>query len=167
MARTRVGEDWAYRERAFTPGGSVSPVEVLQHGPPRSKKVRVRWLGGEFRGLDEWVPEVRLIARWEEVGEFLEDERRLTELGERSRSHRDELAWLAVEQVWLSGAIGSASFDFGRGGDGVVRVDDFAGTRDLPVDADSLQAYEGSFVDRHWAFFCRTRCGSQARTEGV
>lgn len=37
------GERWGYREKPRTPGGSFSPVEVLQLGPPRLRRVKVKW----------------------------------------------------------------------------------------------------------------------------
>lgn len=69
-----IGETWAYRERAHTPGWPVLPVEILQFGPPRSKKVRVRYLTGEYPGLDQWVPQVRLRVPWDEAEAWLRDE---------------------------------------------------------------------------------------------
>jgi hypothetical protein len=49
---------------------------MVREGPQRSQKVKVRWLDGEYEGLEEWVPAVRLVAPWEEAGALLEDERR-------------------------------------------------------------------------------------------
>lgn len=71
-----VGGHFAYRERAFTPGEPVRPVEVVRKGPPRSNKVRIRWLDGEYEGLEEWVPQLRLVAPWEQAEALLGDERR-------------------------------------------------------------------------------------------
>jgi hypothetical protein len=51
-----VGEIWAYRDKPRTPGTPVQPVEVLQLGPPRSPKgVRIRWIEGEYAGLDSAI----------------------------------------------------------------------------------------------------------------
>ena len=55
-----IGETWGYRERANDSACPLIPAEVLQFGPPRSHKVRVVMRGGEYSGLDMWVPKVRL-----------------------------------------------------------------------------------------------------------
>ena len=47
---------------------------MIREGPPRSNKVKVRRLDGEYEGLEEWVPKVRLVVPWEEVEALLEDE---------------------------------------------------------------------------------------------
>jgi len=77
----KVGEVWASRERAYTEGWPVVPVELLQFGPGRASKVRVRYVQGEYQGLDVWVPTVRLRVLWEEVDAWLDDERRFTAAG--------------------------------------------------------------------------------------
>lgn len=74
---TEEGLRYAYRERAHTPGDPVRPVELVKEGPPRSQKVKVRWLDGEYEGLDEWVPKVRLVVPWDQKEALLEDERRM------------------------------------------------------------------------------------------
>ena len=74
---TRVGRRFAYRERAHTPGDPVRPVQVVKEGPPRSQKVRIRWLDGEYEGMEEWVPQIRLVVPWEQAEALLEDERRM------------------------------------------------------------------------------------------
>ncbi len=72
-----VGQRFAYRETRFSYGEPVRPVEVMKEGPPRSQKVRVRWLDGEYEGLEEWVPKGQLVAPWEQAEAFMEDERRM------------------------------------------------------------------------------------------
>jgi hypothetical protein len=61
---TEEGRRYAYRERTHTTGDPVRPVELVKDGPPRSQKVKVRWLDREYEGLEIWVPKVRLIASW-------------------------------------------------------------------------------------------------------
>src|SRR5687767_4239338 len=100
---TRVGWRFAYRERAHTPGDPVRPVEVVMEGPPRSQKVKVRMLDGEYESLEQWVPQVRLIAPWEEADALLEDERRMLEALDASmETHGDAygtVAYRAAETV--------------------------------------------------------------------
>lgn len=93
-----VGETWAYRDKPRTPGTPVRPVEVLQHGPPRSQRVRVRWIDGEYDGLDEWVSATRLVCLWDNVDLFQRDERNLTEL-RTSVAEYDELLVDAADFV--------------------------------------------------------------------
>ena len=70
-----IGETWGYRERANDSACPIIPAEILQFGPPRSQKVRVAMRGGEYAGLDMWVPKVRLRVLWAESGAWLRDER--------------------------------------------------------------------------------------------
>lgn len=97
---TSVGKTYAYRERARTPDDPVRPVEVVKEGPPRSQKVKVRRLDGEYEGLEEWVPEVRLVAPWEDAGALLEDERRMFEALEASDDVYGTVPYEAVEMVF-------------------------------------------------------------------
>ena len=39
--------------------------------------MKVRRLDGEYEGLEEWVPKVRLVVPWDEQEALLEDERRM------------------------------------------------------------------------------------------
>lgn len=79
-----VGQRFGYREHAKRLGDPVRPVEVLKKGPPKSHKVRVRWLDGEYADLEEWVPKGRLVVPWDEADGFLDDERHLMALVESS-----------------------------------------------------------------------------------
>src|SRR5215211_1797328 len=68
---TIVEQRFAYREHAHTSGESVRPVEVVKEGPPRSQKVKIRWLDGEFAALEETravaVKELEAIrTRWKQ-----------------------------------------------------------------------------------------------------
>jgi len=58
-----VGKVWGYRDKPYTKGEPFSPVEVLQLGPTRSRKVHVRFLDGEYRGLDMWVSSSQQTSR--------------------------------------------------------------------------------------------------------
>ena len=52
----------------------MRPVEVVKEGPPRSNKMKVHRLDGEYEWLEEWIPKVRLVAPWEgaEAQRFIE-----------------------------------------------------------------------------------------------
>ena len=71
-----IGEEWGYREHPYTDGEPLIRVELLQFGPKRSQKVRIRYLEGEYHGLDVWVPRVRLRVLWDDADDWLDDERR-------------------------------------------------------------------------------------------
>jgi len=74
---TEAGQRFAYRERAHTPGDPVRPVTLVKEGLPRSQKLKVRWLDGEYEGLEEWVPKVRLVAPWDEAEALVLKQRRM------------------------------------------------------------------------------------------
>lgn len=57
----KTGEAWAYREKPRDVSWPILKVEVLQLGPARVQKVRVRFLDGEYSGLDMWVSIARVI----------------------------------------------------------------------------------------------------------
>ena len=95
-----VGQRFAYRARVRAYGEPVRPVEVVKEGPPRSNKVRVRWLDGEYEGLEEWAPKIRLLAPWEEAEVFLEDERQMLAAVEVSEGVSDEVTWEAASEVF-------------------------------------------------------------------
>jgi hypothetical protein len=96
-----VGERFAYRERARTPGDPVRPVETVKEGPHGSQKVRIRWLAGEYEGMEEWVPKVRLVAPWEQAEALLADERRTFAALEASGDVYGTVAYRAVETVFF------------------------------------------------------------------
>jgi hypothetical protein len=150
VAPYEVGEQWAYRERPRTMGGPVTSVEVLQHGPPRSRKVRVRWLDGEFAGLDEWVSGARLIARWDGIEPLLEDERCDLELEAAQPDPFDQNVAAAIQEVGL--AIESPVwFEIHRGAVR-VQIDDFNSVADeVPMPPQELLSSPGAYVDREGA----------------
>jgi hypothetical protein len=62
----------------------------------------MRWLDGEYAGLEEWVPAVRLVAPWEEAGALLEDERRMLAALQASGVVHDTVPYRAAEFVFMS-----------------------------------------------------------------
>jgi hypothetical protein len=62
-----------YRQKIGNLGETLRPVEIVRLGPKLSNKVRGRWLDGEFEGLDEWIPTVRLLVPWEVAEAFHAD----------------------------------------------------------------------------------------------
>ena len=149
---TEEGRSYAYRERAHTPGDPVRPVELVKEGPPRSQKAKVRWLDGEYEGLEEWVPRVRLIAPWEEKEALLEDERRMFAALEVSGDAYGTATYRAVETVFFAipqefGA--EVLFGMKAVERNLLSVDDLdAASARLGLDVGKLLDEPRSYVDR-------------------
>ena len=143
-----IGEHWAYRERAFTEGYPVVPVEILQFGPTRSRKVRVRFLDGEYAGLDQWVTRRRLKVPWAEAEAWLRDERSLMLARDASVGIGDSLHHDAVKLIlYACPPANSILPDWPDAG--VVTVSDLDTTaRDLRLDPDELRGLPESFTSR-------------------
>ena len=69
-----ITETWAYRDRSPSKSPLI-PAEIVQFGPPKSQKVRVRWKVGEYLVLYTWLPKIRLPVLWSEAEAWLRDER--------------------------------------------------------------------------------------------
>lgn len=69
-----IGQRYAYREPPFRLGDRGRPAEVVRLGPPKSQKVKVRWLDGDYVGLEEWVLQRRLAATLDEIDALVADE---------------------------------------------------------------------------------------------
>lgn len=98
-----MGETWGYRQKARTLGESLRPVEVLQLGPTKSRKVRICWLDGEYAGLDEWVPAQRLIVEWAKADDFMADEAGIVDLMEIQPAPLEPVTLSAVQEVFFTG----------------------------------------------------------------
>lgn len=148
-----IGQRFAYRTRARVIGDPVQPVEVVKEGPPRSQKVKIRYLDGEYEGLEEWVPKTRLLVPWEEAQAFCEDERRLLAVVEATEQVEGTVTYGAVG--WVFGAVAEL---FGEellltGWKAIERdlliIEDFFKTvRKLDLDGDSLLSVPCAFLDR-------------------
>ena len=72
----RAGELWAYRKNTSL-GHPAERVELLLLAPRgRPRKVKVRYVEGEFEGLEEFVPAPQLRCPWHEWKKVERDERR-------------------------------------------------------------------------------------------
>lgn len=67
------GETWAYRRRGKEP---LEPVQIVRRGTTRPKWLFVTFEAPEAEGRQEWVPEGRLKASWDERQEFMAREDR-------------------------------------------------------------------------------------------
>ena len=80
-AEFRAGENWAYRKTTVLEA-PAQRVELLVLVPKaRPLKVKVRYVGGEFDGLEEFVAAPQLRCRWGEWRKVERDERREAALG--------------------------------------------------------------------------------------
>ena len=96
---TNEGLRYAYRERAHTHGDPVRPVELVKEvlPLPEGEGALAR---RRVRGLEEWVPKVRLVVPWDEKEALLEDERRMLTALEASGEVYGTTTYRAVETVF-------------------------------------------------------------------
>ena len=132
----------------------MRPVELTKEGPSRSNKVRVRWLDGEYEGLEEWVPKIRLVAPWDEADTLLHDEFRMLKAVEVSEDAFDKMIWEAAGEVL--GALSERSTSqeevfFGNKAaeEKLLVVQDLkAAALRLGLDEEKMLAEPHAFVDR-------------------
>jgi hypothetical protein len=149
-----VGEMWAYRERAHTLSCPVVQAEILQFGPKRTGKVRVRLHGGEYPGLDLWVPRVRLRVPWEEAESWLQDEDKL-EAARQASEGAQGAAWYDAADLVFSAYPRPDGILLGwpSGGSTVCITEPRAVAADLGLRVESLLADALSFIDRYGEFY--------------
>ncbi|MGY3843976.1 PE-PGRS family protein [Streptomyces hydrogenans] len=96
----KIGEHWAYRPRPKELGVAVRRVEIIRvGGRGRSGWLHVRFLEGDDAGLQEWVNPASLVARWEDVEAFREDDASELVLAEASREVRGSADFEAARMV--------------------------------------------------------------------
>jgi hypothetical protein len=118
-------------------------------------KARVRWLDGEYEGLEEWVPKIRLLAPWEEAEALLEDERRMLEAAAVSEEEAsDEVTWEAVDEVFgilskISDPSEEVILGYKSVEEDLLVIHNFdAAARRLDLDTEVMLAEPHAFVDR-------------------
>ena len=150
----RVGEMWAYRERAHTLSCPVVQAEILQFGPRKSGKIRVRLHGGEFPGLDLWVPRVRLRVPWNETESWLRDEDKL-EAARRASEGAQGAVWYDAADLVFSAYPRPDGILLGwpSGGGTVCITEPAAVAADLELSAESLPSDALRFIDRNGEFY--------------
>jgi len=151
-----VGTRWAYREKPQTPGTPAFEAEIVRHGPPEAKQVRIRFRSGEWEGLEQWVPASRLVAPWNEFPAKERDDLALRALkGDRRSIDRtvvDEAAGYLDDLLpeplrywsYTHGLIHSRSYP---------EIEDALG-----VPRGRLLEFPGAFVDRTGRFFGPPEC---------
>src|SRR3990172_7966208 len=119
----QIGDVWAYRERISDMSCPLIPAEIVQFGPPKSHKVRVRWQGGDYPGLDAWVPKVRLPVPWADAEAWLRDERLYDAACTASSGAVDTIEHkAALVAVVVHPMPDGILIDYGRSGGAIVEV---------------------------------------------
>jgi hypothetical protein len=158
----KVGEMWAYRERAHTLDCAVVKAEILQFGPKRSGKVRIRLQGGELSGLDIWVPAVRLRVPWDETEAWLRDEKALAAARQVSEGRIGSVVFEAAQVVFFAyPGPGEIMLDWPLRAGTFCIADPQAVAADLGLDLDSLLAEPLAFIDRTGEYYVTAVVGER------
>lgn len=149
-----VGGRFGYRQQVRALGEPLRPVEVVRESPPRLQKARIRWLGGELEGLEEWVPKGRLVVEWAEAEAFLRDEHSIIKAWESQPELRHTTEWEAIQEVFF-GLPRDAGVDLAYDAreEGFVEIEDlaaFSAKYGIPVH--EVRAVPHAFTDRFGTF---------------
>ncbi|MDE0572168.1 hypothetical protein ON058_01920 [Demequina sp. B12] len=92
-----AGHLYAYRPKEANDGRTFLKVKHL--GPARARQCRVRYMDGEWEGLEEWVPTRQVACAWGERKALLRDEERAARLADVSASIWDPVTEEAISSV--------------------------------------------------------------------
>lgn len=154
MLQVVVGQHYGYREHAHTYEDPISRVEAVKLGPPKSRRVKVAWAEGENEGLEKWVPQIRLVVRWDEVEAFLRDEECLLAAWRASGDAHGSTEWKAVKEVMfaLPGEV-DVSLCW-TASDELLEMENVqVGAAQLGLDPQELLAEPYAYVDRFGHYF--------------
>jgi hypothetical protein len=155
-----VGEMWAYRERAYTQDCPVVKAEILQFGPKRSGKVRIRLQDGELSGLDLWVPAVRLRVLWDETEAWLRDEKALAAARQVSEDRIKSVAFRAGQFVFFAyPGPEEIMLDWPLGAGTLCITDPRAVATNLGLELSSLLAVPLAFIDHRGEYYAPAAAG--------
>lgn len=142
-----AGTRWGYREKPSNEDEPLRPLEILQEGPSPVRKVRVRWLDGEYEGLDQWISKRRLVVPWDERDAFLSDEAHLNRLDAQTTVVNGSVEWWSVLLVLLSDA--ARDLHEIHGGDCTCEIENFESREDwLGISRHDLLSEPFAFIDR-------------------
>lgn len=143
---TKVGERWAYRERAAAP---VTQVEVVAIGTKRPPRVQVQFVDNEFEGRVEWVPPGRLKVPWAGVDRWLDIEAKYAAVVAASQGIDPAEEWAAA---WALEPIGEDIIEtYVRREEGVSRIVDPARLVDLLDTEPTILEDDRAFTDEDGA----------------
>jgi hypothetical protein len=113
--------------------------------------MRVRWKGGEYPGLDTWVPKVRLPVLWYEAEAWLRDERLVNLARQASVDAVDTIEHkAALMTVLVHPMPDGILLGYGGAEAAMVEVSDLSAVaKDLGFDAGDLLNEPLAFIDRH------------------
>ena len=94
-----IGETWAYREKPGIDEYSAIPAMIMRFGPPKSQRVRVQFLDGEFATLERWVVRRCLVVLWNDRDTWFRDERSLKLAREYLPADENSLEYEAVNLI--------------------------------------------------------------------
>jgi hypothetical protein len=146
----QVGEEWGYRELGDVPGSTLLRAVVIQLGPKQSQRVRVRVEGGQYPGLEQWLPRRRFLAPWGEAEAFVADETRLAALLASLEDSLDKVTYDAMETVFAAlSSLSDIAMGWRRGEENVLRIERFAdAVASLGLNPVALLDRPGAFIDR-------------------
>ncbi len=154
MCPLELGQQYAYRESRTKYGEPVSPVKVIKIDPKVKGKVRVVHLEGDYSGLQEWVPKIRLIVPWSESAALCSDEENALVAADISSCSDRTVLGEAVGSAF-SGAYDICKNEYAFIGwtglyCGLLCIRDFdEAVGALALDRGKLLAQSGAFVDRN------------------
>lgn len=154
MTRTDlIGRRFGYREQAKAWGTSLQQVEVVKVGPKPSRQVRIRWLGGEWEGLEAWVPLQRLVVPWEEVGPFIIDEERFLHVFEAPSHVKEDSTLHRAVGIALGALASDVWFGVASRERTILRIDRIADAAvELRMTLDVLLAEPLAYLDRYGVY---------------
>ncbi len=143
-AEPAVGEAWACRARYQDP---LVHVVVVRFGVKTPRRVRVRFVDGEFEAREDWVPPARLKARWQDIDAFIAREHRWEAVVSVSPDYDapDESAASIVFDRLTDSGLARLGYNAERG---VIRIHDIDGlAASLDLDPAELRADPVSFEE--------------------
>jgi len=148
-----VGEKYGYRKKRYDIGQPLRPVLVTKIGPPKSSKFRIRWLEGEYEGLEEWVRRDVLLCPWEKADAFVTEEVQRSQAVAVSQHAYKTDEWIAVREVFydIDGPFQMAEWVRHHG---LIAIEGFPATvDDYGLTPDELLGEPHAFVTEDGTYF--------------
>lgn len=150
MVTREVGHVYAYRHTPRAYWEPILQALMVKEGPTKRAPVKIRFLSGEYEGLEQWVPKARLFASWADVDAIVRDEQLLAQAVKLSGDVRDTPLWHTVKLVFRlfpgphSVGLGMRATDAD-----MLYIEQFdSAVPGLGLDREWLLSAEGSYFDR-------------------
>lgn len=145
MQRADLVAGRSYALRPSKDDGEAEWVKVRYGGKAHRGRVKVRFLTGEWAGLEEWVRTVQLVCAWGERRRAQSDEKRMERLREVSATAGDRVVEEAISFVFTaSGEYGGFMRRWDTLPDPATRLWHRANLGGTP-----LAHHPANFADRH------------------